>query len=458
VLEERFPDAAQIEPELLAHHCTQAGLFEKAVDYWHKAGQVAIARSAHAEAIAHLTRALDLLTRLLDGADHRRRELDLQLALGRALIPAKGQAAPETGRSYARVRELYEQLGEAQLLFPALYGQFTVHFGRGELEVARELAEEFLRLARCRDDTVVRARGHRLVGMTLLRLGQLIAARAHLEQALTLDGPAGRCSLTLSHYPYDARIVNLGPLASALLLLGYPDQALSCCRRALAEAQDVGDPESLAYAMSSAAGLAQDLRDVEAAREWAEAVIALATEQGLPHFLAEGTLFQAWAVAERGQLHEAIAGMRHGLTAMRAGGTGFGIPCHLQSLAGVYGKAGQAAQGLELIAEALHLVRSTGESWEEAELHRLKGELLLSASDRDEAVAEACFRQALAVARQQEARMWKLRAATSLARLWRDQGKRAQAHDLLAPVYGWFTEGFDTADLKDAKALLDALA
>jgi class 3 adenylate cyclase/predicted ATPase len=455
VLEERFPEAAEIEPELLAHHCTQAELFEKAIDYWHKAGQVAIARSAHAEAIAHLTRGLDLLTRLLDGADHRRWELHLQLALGRALIAAKGQAAPETGRSYARVRELYEQLGEAQLLFPALYGQYTVHFGRGELEAARELAEEFLRLARCRDDTVVRARGHRLTGMTLLRLGQLIAARAHLEQALTLDELAGRCSLSLSHYPYDSRIVNLGLLASALLLLGYPDQALSCCQRALAEAQDVGDPETLAYAMSSAAGLAEDLRDVEAAREWAEAVIALATEQGLPHFLAEGTLFRAWAVAERGQLQEAIAGMREGLTAMRAGGTGFGIPVHLLSLAGVYGKAGQATQGLELIAESLYLVRSTGESWFEAELHRLKGELLLSASDRDEAVAEVCFRQALAVARQQEARMWKLRAATSLARLWRDQGKRGEARDLLAPVYGWFTEGFDTADLKDAKALLD---
>ena len=187
-------------------------------------------------------------------------------------------------------------------------------------------------------------------------------------------------------------------------------------------------------------------------------MIALATEQGLPHFLAEGRLFRAWAVAERGQLQEAIAGMRQGLTAMRAGGTGFGIPVHLLSLAGVYGKAGQAPQGLELIAESLHLVRSTGESWEEAELHRLKGELLLSASDRDEGVAEACFREALAVARQQEARMWKLRAATSLARLWRDQGKRAEAHDLLAPVYAWFTEGFNTADLKDTKALLDELA
>jgi class 3 adenylate cyclase/predicted ATPase len=456
VLEERFPDAVEIEPELLAHHCTEAGFTRQAADYWHKAGQVAIARSAHAEAIAHLTRGLDLLARLLDGADHRRRELDLQLALGRALIAAKGQGAPETGRSYARVRELCEQLGEAQLLFPALYGEHIVHFGRGELEVAWELAEEFLRLARCQDDIVVLAMGHRLVGITSLRLGQLIAARAHLEEALALDDPAQRCPLTLFHYPYDSRIVDLGSLASALLLLGYPDQALSCCRRALVEAQDVGHPESLAYAMSSAAGLALDLRDVEAARKWAEKVIALATEQGLPHFLAEGTVFRAWALAERGQLEEAIAGMRQGLAAMWAGGTGFGIPCHLLSLAGVHGKAGKAAQGLELLAEALHLMRSTGESWDEAELHRVEGELLLSAADRDDAVAEAeaCFRRAIDVARTQEAKLWELRAATSLARLWTQQGKRAEAHDVMVPIYGWFTEGFDTADLEDAAALL----
>jgi class 3 adenylate cyclase/predicted ATPase len=459
VLEERFPEAAEMEPELLAHHCTEAGFTQQAVDYWHKAGQVAIARSAHAEAIAHLTRGLDLLTRLLDGADHRRRELDLQLALGRALIAAKGYGAAETGRSYARVRELCEQLGDAQLLFPALYGQHTVAFGRGKLEVARELAEEFLRLARCRDDIVVRAMGHRLVGITSLRLGQLIAARAHLEQALTLDDPAGCCPLTLFHYPYDPRIVDLTALASTLLLLGCPDQALSCGRRALVEAQDVGHPESLAYAMSSAAGLAQDLRDVEAARKWAEKVIALATGQGLPHFLAEGTVLRAWALAERGELEEAMAGMRQGLAAMRTGGTGFGIPCHLWSLATVYGKAGHTAQGLELIGEALHLVRSTGESWNEAELHRVKGELLFSASDRDEAVAEAeaCFRRAIDVARTQEAKFWELRAATSLARLWTQQGGRAEAHDLLAPLYGWFTEGFDATDLKDAKALIHEL-
>jgi predicted ATPase len=460
VLEERFPEAAEIEPELLAHHCTEAEFTEQAIDYWHKAGQVAIARSAHAEAIAHLTRGLEMLTRLLDGADHRRRELDLQLALGRALIAAKGHGAPETGRSYARVRELYEQLGEAQLLFPALYGQHIVHFGRGELEAARELAEEFLRLARCRTDTVVRATGHRLIGVTSLRLGQLIVARAHLEQALALDHPAGRCPLTLSHYVYDSRIVDLGALASALLLLGYPDQALFCGRRALVEAQDVGHPESLAYAMSSAAGLAQDLRDMDAARQWAEAVIALATKHGLPHFLAEGTLFRAWALAGREEFEEAIAGMRQGLSAMRAGGTGFGIPCHLSSLAGVYGKARQEAQGLELIAEALSCVETTEERWFEAELLRLKGELLLSASDRDEAVAEAeaCFRRAINVARTQEAKLWELRGATSLGSFWTQQGRRAEAHELLAPIYGWFNEGFDTADLKDAKALLDELA
>jgi predicted ATPase len=454
VLEEQFPEIAESQPALLAHHSTEAGLTAQAINYRRRAARLAVARSAHLEAIAEATKGLETLAGLPDGPERRRQELDLQLALGRALIAAKGHGAPETGRSYARARELHEQLGDAQLLFPVLHGRHLVHFGRGELE----LAEEFLRLARCRNDTVVRARGHGLIGDTSLRLGRLIVARAHLEDALALDDPAERRPLTLSQYPYDSRIVNLAALASALLLLGYPDQALSCCRQALVEAQDLGHPESLAYAMSSAAGLAQDLRDMDAARQWAEAVIALATERGLPHFLAEGTLFRAWALAGREELEEVIGGMRQGVSAMRAGGTGFGIPCHLLSLAGVYGKAGHAAQGLELIAEALSCVETTGECWFEAELHRVRGKLLLALPEPDQPEAEACFRQALAVAREQDARMWELRAAASLARLWRDQGRRAQARDLLAPVYGWFTQGFETADLKDAKALLDELA
>jgi predicted ATPase len=246
-------------------------------------------------------------------------------------------------------------------------------------------------------------------------------------------------------------------MSATFLTLGYPDQALSFVRQALAEAQVLGHPDSIAYAMAEAAGFYQDVGNVQAVQEQTEQLIALATEQGYPYFLAEGRLYQAWALGQQGRVGEAIRQMRQAISAMRVAHKGSGMPYRLLLLAGVHMRARQAPDGLDVLTEALSLVESTGERWFEAELHRVRGELLLRLPDPERIGAERCFRHAIAVAQGQQAKLWELRAAVSLARLWRDQGRRAEAHDLLAPVYGWFTEGFDTADLKNAEALLDEL-
>jgi predicted ATPase len=247
-------------------------------------------------------------------------------------------------------------------------------------------------------------------------------------------------------------------MSATFLTLGYPDQALSFVREALAEAKILGHPESIAYAMAEAAGFYQDVGNVPAVQEQTEQLIALATERGHPHFLAEGRLYQAWAIGQQGRVGEAIRQMRQAISVMRVAQKGIGMPYRLLSLAGMHLRARQAPDGLDVLTEALSLVESTGERWFEAELHRVRGEVLLRLPDLERLGAESCFRHAIALAQGQQAKLWELRAAMSLARLWRDQGRRADAHDLLKPVYDWFTEGFDTADLRDAKALLDALA
>ena len=450
VLEERFPETVDAEPELLARHCAEAGLAEQAVDYWQRAGQRALARSATAEAVAHLTRGLEVLAGLPDGPERQRRELGLQLALGQASIAAKGFAAPETGRAYARARELCRELGDVPELFPALYGRFIVHFQRGELAVAHEAARELLRSAEDRGDAAARVTGHRIVGSALYHLGRLAESRAHLEKGLALYDP-GRDRGSAFVYALDTRVVCLFWLVHVLLALGYPEQARARMGEALAYARELAHPYTLAYALSVACILHGRHRPGPEARAEAEALVALATEQGFPLPAAVGTVVGGWALADEGPAEEGIARMRRGLADYTATGAELWVPDFLALLAEAHGRAGRPAAGLDLLAEALDRVERTGGRWLEAELHRLRGELLLALPEPDPAEAEACFRRALAVAREQGARMWELRAATSLARLWRDQGRHAEARDLLAPVYGWFTEGFDTPDLQEAR-------
>jgi class 3 adenylate cyclase/predicted ATPase len=456
VLEEHFPETVDTEPELLAQHCTEAGLAERAVDYWHCAGQRALARSATAEAVVQLTKGLEVLVGLPVGAERRRREIGLQLALGPALIAAKGYAAPETGRAYARACELCREADDTPELFPALYGQSVVHWQRAELAAAYELARELLRLAEERGDAAAEVVGHRILGAYLFQLGRLAESRAHSERALALYDPV-RDQSSRFVYAIDSRVVCLLWLSQALLALGYPEQARARNGEVLVRARQLAHPNTIAQALLYDWTLHQLLRDRREAQEQAEALIALATEQGLPLWLAAGVVVQGWALAAGGRAEDGIAVIRRGLTDYRATGAELFSPYFLALLADAHGRADQAATGLSLLADALDGVDRTGVRWLEAELHRLRGELWLALPEPDQSGAEGCLRRALAVAREQDARMWELRAATSLARLWREQGKRIEARDVLAPVYGWFSEGFDTPDLKEAKALLEAL-
>jgi predicted ATPase len=456
VLEAQFPEAVETQPELVAHHYTEAGLAKHAISYWQQAGQRASERSAHVEAVGHLTKGLEVLQALSDTPERARQELDLQIALGQALLATKGQAAPDVGHTYNRARELCQQAGETSQLFRVLYGLYHFHLVRAELQTARELGEELLILARHIQDPTYLLGAHFLLGGSWFLLGEHTAAREHMEQSLTLYDPQQHRAHT-SLFGWDLGIFCRAWLPHALWHLGYPDQALAMSHEGLAHAQGLSHPFTLAAVLDYGAMFYQFRREPRTVHEQAEAAIVLCTEQRFAYYLAWGTTMQGWAQVSQGQDEEGLAQMRHGLAALRATGAALRLPYYLALLAEACGHTGQAAEGLTLLAEALAQAHKAEESWTEAELHRLKGELLLSLSADNHAEAEGCFHQALAVARRQQAKSLELRAATSLSRLWQQQGKRVEAHQLLAEIYGWFTEGFDTPDLQDAKALLEEL-
>jgi class 3 adenylate cyclase/predicted ATPase len=455
-LEEHFPETAEAEPELLARHCAEAGLAEQAVDYRRRAGEHALARSAMAEAAAQLTKGLELLEALPDGHGRQRSELRLQLALGQASIAAKGFAAPETGRAYARAHELCRGLGDVPELFPALYGQSVFHFQRGELAAAHEVAQELRRSAEERGDAAAWVTGHRMMGSASCQLGRLAESRDHFEAALALYEPE-RDRSSAYVYAIDSRVMCLSWLSHVLAILGYPDQALARDGEGPARARELAHPNTAAVALAWSCIFHQLLRDRVRAREQAEAVIGLATEQGFPLYLAAGTVVRGWALADSGLTVEGVAETRRGLAAYAATGAEMWSPYFLGLLAEASGQAGQVTAGLEAAADALQRVERTGARWIEAELHRLRGELLLARPEPDRAEAEASLRRALAVARAQGAKLWELRAATKLAASWAERGKRADARDFLASVHGWFTEGFEAPDLRAAGTLLEEL-
>jgi TOMM system kinase/cyclase fusion protein len=457
VLEAQFSDICETQPELLAQHYTEAGLIVQAILHWQRAGQRAIQRSANVEAIGHLTKGLELLKTLPDTPERAQLELDFQIALGPVLMNTKGPAAPEVERAYARARELCQQVGETPQLFPMLWGLWYFHNGRAAHQTAQELGEQLLSLAQHIQDSAFLVVAHRALGNTLYHLGELARARAHLEEGMALYDPQQHRSLAFL-YGQDLAVICRAWAALALWLLGYPDQALQRIREALTQAGEMAHLSSLAYALDWAAMLHRFRREVEAAQERAAAAITLSTEQGFAVYLAWGTIVQGWSLAEQGQGVEGTAQIRQGLATSQAMGLQAVLPYHLALLAEAYGKAGQGKEGLRVLAEALTMVNNTGERNYEAELYRLKGELLLQQALGSGDEAETCFHQALDIARQQQAKSLELRAAISLGRLWQRQSRQAEARALLAPIYGWFTEGFDTADLQEAKALLDELA
>jgi len=337
-----------------------------------------------------------------------------------------------------------------------LYGQWVYRYVRAEMREAQALADQMLRLARQQEDPTLRLVAHRVLGTALFGLGAPHSAQAHLEQALALYNPTQHRALAF-YYTADQRVAALSYLSPTLYQLGYPDQSLARSREALAEAQELRHPMSLAYALQHACLFYFVRREAEALLEHAEALIVLADQQAFPLYTATGTVARGGALVEQGQFAQGIAELQRGLDALKTEGAGLLVPYGLAILARARQRAGWHHNEINLLSEALAQVRTGEQRWCEAELYRFQGELLLALPQPDSMNAEACFHKAIAVAREQGARMWELRAVKSLTRLWRDQGRRIEAHSRLKSIYSWFTEGFDTADLQDAKILLDEL-
>jgi predicted ATPase len=457
VLEEQFTETVQAQPELAAHHYTEASLTEKAVHYWHHAGQRASERSAHVEAISHLTKGLELLARLSKTPARLQCEVPMLIALGTSLIATKSAAAPEVGETYTYARQLCQHLEDPYQLSPVLRGLNGYYTVRAEYRTAHELGEQLLTLAQQAQDTVLLVAAHRAVGTALFWLGMVAAALLHFAQGIALyDSQQHRASAVL--HGDDAGVICYSFAARALWYLGYPDQGLARSYEAMTLAQQIAHPFSLSFALSLAADFHQLRREVNNAQEYTEDAMSLATVQGFPHWRAHGAVLRGWTLSQQGEAQEGVEQITQGLLIYRATGAELGRPYLLALLAEAHGMQGEPEAGLAVLGEALTLAETTGERWYEAELYRLKGALLLQQSSDQPDEAEACFQHAISVAHSQQAKSFELRTATSLARLWQSQGKCQEAFDLLAPVYNWFTEGFDTADLKDAKALLDELA
>jgi TOMM system kinase/cyclase fusion protein len=457
VLESRFPALIETQPELVAQHYTVASCAEQAVPYWQRAGQRAVERSAHLEAVAHLSKGLELVTTLPDTHERSQQELGLQIALGQALMAVKGQGAPEVERAYSRARDLCRQVGETPEVFPVLWGLWRFYLVRAEYQTARELAEQCLSLAQRIQDLTLLLVAHHALGTIVYVLGEVPPARVHMEQGIALYAPQEHSTLAF-RYGIDLGVWCLSYVPWPLWQLGYPEQGLKRSHEALILARKLAHPLSLAAALSYAAILHHMRRDGQATQEQAEAGVVIANEHGFPQFAAVGTTLRGWALVMQGQGEEGIAQIHQGLAALRATGTDLWRSYYLALLAEAYKKVDQVKEGLNTLAEALATVHHTGERFYEAELYRLKGELLLALATDNHREAETCFHRALDVARHQQAKSLELRAAMSLACLWQQQSKRAEARALLMPIYGWFTEGFDTTDLREAKALLEALA
>jgi class 3 adenylate cyclase/tetratricopeptide (TPR) repeat protein len=461
-LESHFAEVAESQPELLARHCTEAGLIEKAAGLWGKAGQRSLARSAFVEAAAQLTRALAQLEGLPATPALRREQITLQVALITPLCHVKGYASPETKAAVERARLLIEEaeaLGEPPedplLLFSVLYGFWVANYVVFNGDVCRDLAEQFLALAEKQEATVPLIMGHRLMGATLLHIGDFAEGRAHYAQALALYDPAEQRPLVARFGGVDIRVAILANRSIGLWPLGYAKAALADAEQALQYAREASHAPSLMFALLYASITYSFCANYAVAKAVADELVALGDETGATFWKAAGIAFQGSVLSLTGQAADAVHTITSGITAWRSmGGTAFS-PWWLSCLASAYAELSRYDDAWRYIGEAITLVETTKERWCEAEVYRMVGEIALLSSNA--AKAEGYFQRALAVAGQQQAKSWELRAAMSLARLWRDQGKVQQARELLAPVYGWFTEGFETRDLKEAKALLEQL-
>jgi len=463
-IESQFAETAESRPEILAHHCTEAGLIEKAAGLWGKAGERSLDRSALVEAAAQFTRALEQIATLPGTPALRREQIKLQVALIAPLIHVKGYAAPETKAATERAHLLIEQadaLGEPTedplLLFSVLYSIWVASFVAFNGDVHRQLAEQFLGFAEKQKAAIPIMIGHRIMGNSFLLTGDIQKARVQLDHAITLYDPQKHRVLA-ARFAQDPMVANLSWRSLALWLLGYPDASRRDTDHALKDAREIAHAATLMYALFFALPPRIFCGDIAAANTLVDELIALADEKDAQYWKAFGMASQGCVLTAAGKASDAVETLISGIAAYRTIGANFFLPFYLPHLARAHAELGQFEEAWRCIGEAMTAVETAKEKWCEAEVHRVAGEIAMKSPVPDRTKAQVYFERALSVARAQQAKSWELRAATSLARLWRDQGKRDEAHDLLAPIYGWFTEGFDTLDLKEAKALLDQLS
>jgi class 3 adenylate cyclase/predicted ATPase len=455
VLEDRFPETSETQPEILAHHFTQAGLSDVAVEYWRKAGERALQRSANAEASAHLTNAIGLIASLPAGSDRDRRELTLQMALGSATRAIKGHAATETLRVYSRARELLDDSIPVKEQMAVLYGLWSVDVVRAESVHAGEVAEQSLAIAERQNDPEALAFANRMMGWSSWVLGDFSRAKPPLERVIPLYEP-GAANVTDLRYSQDHAVWSLSSLALALWPLGYPEQAAAAAVKSLSWADGIQHTMTTGFALWTGSTLNSFFGSDELQNGMhSERALAYCVEHDVNAYIPFSQFYHGWTLVQRGEHRQGLDLMQAGMLGAEKISMSLMRPTHLGLLACAHASTGDIGLGLRLLEQAIETVEATDERISDAELHRLRGELLMQAGRNDEAVAE--FTQSIEVARRQQAKMWELRAATSLARLWGEESRRNEAQELLALIYGWFTEGFDSADLKEAKALLDEL-
>jgi class 3 adenylate cyclase/predicted ATPase/ABC-type transport system involved in cytochrome c biogenesis ATPase subunit len=454
-LEERFPDVVASEPEIVARHFTEAGIVDLAIDYWLRAGNLALSHSANAEAVKHLRQGIELTQSLAPSPERVRKELDFYLALGPAVAATEGDAAPETSRVFSHARDLLGDGGTLTERMTVLWGAYLAHNIRAEHTAALEVARQCLALAAHHEHPGVSALANRFMGQTLHFMGAFVDARVHLERTLALCAANQDTIATYRRFGTDDQANALSFLASTLLLLGYPEQSAAAAGKAVSRAQAMGHAYSTALALSHVAFLGTIGCDPQRAAARADEAIALSVEHGLASPDHRARFFRGALLAQSGDPHLGIDLMRNAIAAAEGNAERNRRTLYLCHVASAHASLGQPEVGLDLLDEAIQTAEITSERFFEAELYRLQGKMLLTLGRKGE--AEAGLRRALTIAQQQQARWWELRAAISLARHWRDEGNSTEAYSLLQPVCSWFVEGFDTTTLKDAKALLGEL-
>ncbi|MDA2921178.1 tetratricopeptide repeat protein, partial [Desulfobacterota bacterium AH_259_B03_O07] len=453
----KFPQIAEAHPEILAHHYAEAGQSDKAIPYWQQAGRRAVERSANVEAIGHLNKCLNMLKTLPRSNEVIKQELELQITLGVPLTATKGYGSPEVEQVYNRARELCTEVGETPQLLSALRGLLTFYLVRAKLQVALELADELMSLANKEGHLAFLVEAYLGVGIAHYTMGNPVSAQANLDKALSLYDPDKHRSQAFQA-ARDPAVTCLCWSSLTLWQLGYPDRASKNFQKALEMARELSHPHSIVYALIFGAWLHLFLRDPLKVIELADEEIELSNEQGFPHYFAAGNFIRGWAMVEQGSKEHEIINMQKGLDGYKSTGMEMWRPKYGVYLAESYRKIGKCDEAMLILSEAENLIKENKEYHCEADLFRVKGHLISDLSKQNQDEAENCFRKSVKIAQNQANKSLELRAVISLSRLLQNQGKKEEARAMLEEAFGWFKEGFDTADLKEAQALLHELS